>query len=97
VPVVGQNRFNDSSEAILIASQPRSSAGEYSGWQTGIRFDRSSLDRSVSVPYAAAIDVSDAQVPATFYLIVWRCGKVKCGLKPTEDGAVVVRDIDNAP
>lgn len=97
VPVVGANRYNDQSEAIMISSQPRSSAGEYSGWQAGIKFDRHSLDRSVSVPYAAAIDVSDAQVPATFYLIVWRCGKVKCGLKPTDDGAVIVTDIDRAP
>ena len=97
VPVVGANRFNDQSEAIMISSQPRSSAGEFSGWQAGIKFDRHSLDRSASVPYAAAIDVSDAQVPATFYLIVWRCGKVKCGLKPTDDGAVIVTDIDRAP
>jgi hypothetical protein len=96
VPVVGANRFNEQSEAIMISSQPRSTAGEYSGWQAGIKFDRNSLDRSASVPYAAAIDVSEVQVPATFYLIVWRCGKVKCGLQPTEDGAVIVTDIDNA-
>jgi hypothetical protein len=51
----------------------------------------------VDVPYAAAIDVSEAEVPATFYLIVWRCGKVKCGLKPTDSGATVVVDVDNAP
>jgi len=97
VPVVGQNRFNENSSAVYVSSQPRSSAGEYSGWQAGIRFSRNSLDRSASVPYAAAIDVSEAQVPATFYLIVWRCGDVKCGLKPTQDGAAIVRDIDHAP
>ncbi len=96
VPVVGPNRFNENSAAVYIASQPRSGAGEYSGWQTGIKFDIDSLDRSASVPYAAAIDVSEAKVPATFYLIVWRCGDVKCGLKPTEDGATIVRDIDHA-
>ena len=97
VPVVGQNKFNDHSVAIYVTSQPRSAAGEYSGWQTGIKFDTASLDRSASVPYAAAIDLSEAQVPATFYLIVWRCGEVKCGLKPTADGATIVRDIDRAP
>jgi hypothetical protein len=97
VPVVGANRFNANSSAVYVSSQPRSPAGEYSGWQAGIRFSRHSLDRSSSVPYAAAIDVSDAEVPATFYLIVWRCGKVKCGLKPTDSGATVVVDIDNVP
>lgn len=95
VPVVGENRYNENSAAVYITSQPRSAAGEYSGWQTGIKFDTASLDRSASVPYAVAIDVSEARVPATFYLIVWRCGDVKCGLKPTEEGATIVRDIDH--
>ena len=97
VPVVGANGYNERSAAIYVSSQPRSSAGEYSGWQSGIKFDRHSLDRSVSIPYAAAVDVSEVEVPATFYLIVWRCGEVKCGLKPTGDGAVVVRDIEHLP
>jgi hypothetical protein len=97
VPAVGRNRFNENSAAIYVSGQPRSPAGEYSGWQSGIKFDRHSLDRSVSVPYTAAIDVSEVEVPATFYLIVWRCGEVKCGLKPTDDGAVVVRDIEHLP
>ncbi|HUI99604.1 MAG TPA: hypothetical protein VLY46_05170 [Usitatibacter sp.] len=96
VPVVGRNHYNENSAALYIASQPRSGAGEYSGWQSGIKFDAASLDRSASVPYAAAIDVSEAQVPATFYLIVWRCGDAKCGLKPTDDGAIIVRDVDRA-
>jgi len=96
VPVVGQNRFNENSSAVYVSSQPRSGAGEYSGWQAGIRFSRNSLDRSATVPYAAAIDVSEAVVPATYYLIVWRCGAVKCGLKPTQDGATIVHDIDHA-
>ncbi len=94
VPVVGQNRFNDHSAAVYVSSQPRSGAGEYSGWQAGIKFAPASLDRSASVPYAAAIDVSEANVPAPLYLIVWRCGKVKCGLKPTEDGATIVNDVE---
>lgn len=96
VPAVGQNRFNERSSAIYVSSQPRSPAGEYAGWQAGIRFDRHSLDRSASIPWAAAIDLSQAEVPATFYLIVWRCGNVKCGLMPTEDGAAIVRDIERA-
>jgi hypothetical protein len=94
VAVVGQNGFNLNSAAVYISSQPRSSAGEFSGWQAGIRFDRSSLDRSSAVPWTAAIDLSEVETPAALYLIVWRCGVVKCGLKPTETGAVIVADID---
>src|SRR5688572_10189341 len=83
---VGQNRFNQHSVALHVSAQPRSGAGDFSGWQTGIKFARTSLDRSREVPYAVGIDYSDAQVPATFYLMVWRCGAVKCGLKPTDAG-----------
>lgn len=97
VTAVGRNLFNENSAAIYISSQPRSPAGEYSGWQAALKLDRHALDRTAAVPYAAAIDVSDVEVPATFYLIVWRCGDVKCGLKPTDDGAVVVRDIERLP
>jgi len=94
VPTVGENRYNEHSAALQVSAQPRSAAGEYSGWQTGIRFARSSLDRSAGRAYAAAIDFSEAEVPATFYLMVWRCGVVKCGLKPTAGGFTVVVDID---
>lgn len=94
VPAVGENRYNEESAAIQVSAQPRSAAGEYSGWQTGIRFARASLDRSVARPYAAAIDFSEAEVPAAFYLMVWRCGIVKCGLKPTDEGFAVIVDID---
>ncbi len=96
VPVVGANRFNEHSAAIFIASQPRSPAGEYAGWQSGIRFARSSLDRSASMPYTAALDVSEVETAAPFYVIVWRCGTVKCGLKPTAEGFTIVLDIEHA-
>jgi hypothetical protein len=94
VPAIGENRFNEHSVALHVSAQPRSPAGEYSGWQTGIKFAAASLDRSVGVPYAVGIDYSEARVPARFYLMVWRCGIVKCGLQPTETGAEVVVDID---
>jgi hypothetical protein len=96
VPDVGLNRFNESSAAVYISAQPRSSAGEFSGWQAGIRFAPTSVDRSLMKPYAVAIDTSDVQVAAPFYLIVWRCGAVKCGLRATENGAEIVNDIDAA-
>jgi hypothetical protein len=95
VPTVGQNRYNENSAAVYVSSQPRSPAGEYSGWQAGVKFDASSLDRSSSVPWTAAIDASEVQTSVPFYLVVWRCGKVRCGLKPTDDGAKIVTDIDN--
>lgn len=94
VPAIGENRFNEHSVALHVSAQPRSPAGEFSGWQTGIKFAASSLDRSVSVPYAVGIDYSEARVAVPFYLMAWRCGEVKCGLKPTETGAEVVVDID---
>jgi hypothetical protein len=96
VPTVGQNRYNDHSAAVYVSAQPRSPAGEYSGWQAGIKFGSTSLDRSASVPWTAAIDASEVQAAVPFYLVVWRCGKVRCGLKPTDDGATIVTDIDNA-
>jgi hypothetical protein len=96
VPGVGENRFNDGSAGLFISAQPRSPAGEYSGWQAGIKFARWSLDRSSSAPYAAGIDFSEAEVPAQFYLMVWRCGTVKCGLKAVDGGFAIVQDIDGA-
>ncbi len=95
VATVGQNRYNDHSAAVYVSAQPRSAAGEYSGWQAGIKFGSSALDRSASVPWTAAIDASEVQPLAPFYLVVWRCGKVRCGLKPTDDGATIVNDIDS--
>ena len=97
LPFVGENRFNARSVALHVSAQPRSPAGEYSGWQTGIQFARWSLDRSAIVPYATAIDVSEAEVPATLYLVVWRCGGVKCGLKAEGEALNVVVDIDRGP
>jgi hypothetical protein len=96
IPEVGQNRYNDQSVALHVSAQPRSAAGEYSGWQAGLKFAKWSLDRSKSVPYAVGIDFTEAEIPADFYLMAWRCGKVKCGLRPAEGGFVVVVDIDAA-
>jgi hypothetical protein len=95
VAMVGENRYNESSSAVYISAQPRSAAGEYLGWQTGIKFGPVSVDRSRSRPYAAAIDMSQVDVPVPFYLLVWRCGDVNCGLLPGPNGLVLVRDIDD--
>jgi hypothetical protein len=93
---LGENRYNDRSAAVYISSQPRSPAGEYAGWQAGIRFARTSLDRSLSRPWTAAIDLSEVEVSVPFYLVVWACGPVRCGLRLDADGPVMVRDVDNA-
>jgi hypothetical protein len=66
------------------------------GWQAGIKFGGSSVDRSITLPWAAAIDLSDVEVDAPFYLVAWRCGEERCGLKLTDAGAVIVRGIDGA-
>lgn len=94
----GANRYNEFSMAWFVSAQPRSSAGEYSGWQTAIKLDASALDRTLSKPYASFLDASEvAMVDAPWYLVVYKCGAVKCGLKITDAGIEVWRDIDGAP
>jgi hypothetical protein len=79
---LGDNSYNEGSKALLIQALPRSSVGEFSGWQTGIYFDRTSLDRTKRVPYAAAIDMSDVEtLPGVpWYILTWKCGSSRCGL-----------------
>lgn len=92
---LGENRYNDRSAAVYISAQPRSPSGEYAGWQTALKLGPASLDRSASVPYAAAIDVSELEVAVPFYVVVWRCGQVKCGLVAGDRGLTVVEDIES--
>jgi hypothetical protein len=92
---IGKNAFNENAKAVLIQGYARSPAGEYSGWQTGIYFDKTSMDRTVSKPYASAIDVSDVQSQgAPWYLVTYRCGTLRCGLKASVVGIEIWRDID---
>jgi hypothetical protein len=42
---LGNNKYNLNSIAIMLDSLGRSSAGEYCGWKTGIKFQPSSMDR----------------------------------------------------
>lgn len=95
---MGENRYNENSIAWLVTAQPRPTPGEFSGFQTGIKFDRVSLDRSRSRGWTAAIDVSPLEVwdDARFYLVVFRCGALRCGLRLTETGQIEVwRDVDS--
>ena len=43
---LGANRYNANSIAYWVTSQPRSTAGEYCGWNRGLQFDANSLDAS---------------------------------------------------
>jgi hypothetical protein len=84
---LGDNSYNEGSVAIPIQSLPRSSVGEYSGWQTALKLDGASLDRTKRIPYAAGIDVAPnvvASLGVQFYIVTWTCGTVKCGM--TLDG-----------
>jgi hypothetical protein len=88
---LGDNRYNEHSAAVYISSQPRSASGEYAGWNAGIKFDASSLDRTASVPYAAAIDLTQLAARADTYFVVWSCPPQKCGLVLGVDGSVTVK------
>lgn len=43
---LGSNRYNTNSIAYWVTSQPRSTVGEYCGWNRGLQFDANSLDTS---------------------------------------------------
>lgn len=58
----GNNKFNRYSTALYISSQARSTAGEYCGWNTGIYFTDSSIDRTID-GLGTVIDFS--QVPSS--------------------------------
>jgi hypothetical protein len=95
---VGANLYNENAKAVVIESLPRSPAGEYSGWNTGIYFGPTALDRTVAKPYAAAIDVSEVTSQgASWYLVVFKCGAQRCGLRTTANGLEVWENIDSAP
>jgi hypothetical protein len=101
---LGTNRYNQNAKAVVIESLPRSTVGEYSGWQTAFYFGRTAFDRTVDKPYAAVIDVSDvngtdntlqAQVP--LYIVVFRCGQSRCGWKASNMGLELWEMIDTTP
>lgn len=53
---LGNNMYNRGSNGIYIDAFPRSSAGEYCGWKTGIKFTATSIDRDFDGP-GYAIDI----------------------------------------
>lgn len=95
---IGANRYNENAVGIMVTAQGRSSVGEYSGFQRGIVFEKDSLDRSATKPYAAAIDVAGVNVvDAPWYLVVFKCAALTCGLKATANGLEVWEDIEGHP
>lgn len=97
---VGANAFNKNAKTLVIESLPRTAAGEYSGWQTFAYFGPTAFDRTVDKPYASVLDVSDvAPVDETVpvYVLVYRCGQSRCGLKATILGLELWETIDTTP
>jgi hypothetical protein len=101
---IGKNAFNERSRAIVIESMARTSAGEFSGWQTGLYFGATAFDRTISKSYAAVLDVSDvgkddstAQAQVPVYVLVFRCGQSRCGFKASSLGLEMWETIDTAP
>jgi hypothetical protein len=99
-----EKRFNERSRAIVIESMARTSAGEFSGWQTGLYFGATAFDRTISKPYAAVLDVSDvgkddstAQAQVPVYVLVFRCGQSRCGFKASSLGLEMWETIDTTP
>lgn len=45
---LGVNRYNVGATACIIDAYPRSSAGEWCGWKTGIKFASSAMDRDIN-------------------------------------------------
>lgn len=45
---LASNRYNTTSVGVSVESQGRSSAGEFCGWLTGIRFDANALDETAT-------------------------------------------------
>jgi hypothetical protein len=58
---LSNNQYNRYSRAIQISAQPRSVAGEYCGWSTGIKFFENSLDETVDGK-AVGIDFSSIAI-----------------------------------
>ena len=59
VPVLGANQYNLNSYGVRIDSQPRSSIGEFCGWNVGISFTATSLDEAQGGVLATGIDFSE--------------------------------------
>lgn len=93
----GENRYNENSRALNISSQPRSSDGEYCGWQTGIYFDKDSLDRTASKSYTALMDFSEITDKEP-WMMIWG-ESVKYGMKfnPKSERVEFWRDITGNP
>jgi hypothetical protein len=90
---VGENRYNENSRALNISSQPRSTAGEHCGWQTGVYFGKDSLDRTASKPYTSLMDFTEI-TDTEPWMMIWG-ESVKYGMKfnPKTERVEFWRDI----
>jgi hypothetical protein len=80
----GPNRFNVNTTALFISSQAPSAAGEFCGWEKGIRFDKNSLSPSVEESAPTAIDMRDNTVMGAGgnpWLVLFRKGRYTYGIR----------------
>lgn len=99
---VGSNQYNEFSRAIQITSQPRSTDGEYSGWQSIMHFEANAIDRTVSKDYSVIIDlrlVSVDQASNNPWLVLWDDSGTEYGLRfnTTSNAIEFVEDWDGTP
>lgn len=95
---IGGNEFNENSVAIQVDALPRSSLGEFSGWNTFAKFNAHAFDRTISKSYASVLDLSEIQPLVPIYLVVYRCGNTKCGLRYDDSGGLQIwKDLDTVP
>lgn len=93
----GPGEFHNENATVMQIGATGASERHYSGFQSVISFDQTAMDRTVSKPYISIVDTSDLKVrkDTPLYLLVYKCGDDKCGLKVTENGQLeIYRDID---
>lgn len=96
---IGANAFNKNAHALEVESLPRTAAGEYSGWNIFAHFGASAFDRTTDRAYASVVDLSDvtANEEVPVYVVVYRCGQARCGLKVSTLGLELWELIDTTP
>lgn len=87
---LGANKYNQNSVAYVIASQDRSSAGEFCGWSRGIVFRSSALDE-VAGKKAVGIDFSDIDTAQIGRIESWIRFKFDAGIEWNGDSVAYDR------
>lgn len=81
---IGSNQYNLNSEAIRVESMPRSSSGEYCGWNKVMRLKSGCLDRTATEGYTTIIDMMEASVDNSGgnpWMFRWMDGTNQMGMR----------------